>query len=270
MTPVGWLREIHGVVLDLDGVVYRGLQALPGAVAFLSRLERLGIPYVFATNNSTATPEQYAERLGRLGIRVDPRQIVTSAVVAAEFLRTQAEPGTPVFVVGGEGLRQALEDAGFVPSGPAEASFVVVGLDVEFTYAKLLDACRAIRRGARFVATNRDPNLPVEGELWPGAGALVAAIETATGMSPVTVGKPERPLFETALGRLGIPPEQTLMVGDQLATDVLGGVRMGMRTALVLSGVSAEGVPPGDLRPDLVVRDLAELDALWPEPTDNE
>jgi 4-nitrophenyl phosphatase len=269
VTPVGWLREIRGVVLDLDGVVYRGLQALPGAVGFLRRLERLGIPYVFATNNSAATPEQYAERLGRLGIQVEPGRIVTSAVVAAEFLRTQAGPGTPVFVVGGEGLRRALEEAGFSPSGPADASFVVVGLDVEFTYAKLRDACRAIRRGARFIATNRDPNLPVEGELWPGAGALVAAIETATGVSPVTVGKPERPLFEAALGRLRSAPEQTLMVGDQLATDVLGGRRMGMRTVLVLSGVVAEAAPQGDLRPDLVVRDLGELDALWPEPTDN-
>lgn len=269
MRSVDWLREIRGVILDLDGVVYRGSEALPGAAMFFRRLKRIGIPSVFATNNSTATPEQYAERLGRLGIQADPDEIVTSAVVAAEFLRAQAEPGTPVFLIGGEGLHRAMEDAGFVPSGPVGAAFVVVGLDVEFTYAKLRDACRAIRGGARFVATNRDPNLPVEGELWPGAGALVAAIETATGVGPVTVGKPERPLFEAALARLGCAPSQVLMVGDQLATDVLGGMRMGMRTVLVLSGVSAEASPQGTLRPDLVVRDLGELDALWPEPADD-
>lgn len=263
-----WLGEIRGVVLDLDGVVYRGSTPLPGANAFLDRLRTRQIPYVFATNNSTATPEQYAERLARMGIPLGPDRIVTSAVVAAEFLRRQAEAGERVFVIGEEGLQKALREAGFVLSDAADARFVVVGLDFEFTYAKLLDACRAIRRGARFIATNRDPNLPVEGELWPGAGSLVAAIETATGRSPLVVGKPERPLFEAALRRLGCAPSAALMVGDQLGTDVLGGKRMGMRTVLVLSGV-LEGSPPGgEPEPDLVVRDLAELASYWPEPSD--
>ncbi|MDR5709729.1 MAG: HAD-IIA family hydrolase [Armatimonadota bacterium] len=261
---VRWLKAIRGVVLDLDGVVYRGETPLPGAVAFLEHLRRTGLPFVFATNNATRIPEQYAERLARMGIPVTPAQVVTSASVAAEYLRTRVRPGTPVYAIGGEGLRSALREAGMVLSeDPEGVAFVVVGLDVEFTYAKLRAACRAIRRGAGFVATNRDPVLPVGEDLWPGAGSLVAAIEVATGKAPVVLGKPEPPLLEAALRRLGVPAAEALMIGDQLGTDIAGGVRMGMRTVLVLSGVSREA-EEGGVRPDLVVEDLADLLSRWP------
>ncbi|MDR7414857.1 MAG: HAD-IIA family hydrolase [Armatimonadota bacterium] len=264
--PVPWLGTIRGVVLDLDGVVYRGETVLPGAAEFLDHLRRLGLPFVFATNNATQTPEQYAERLRRMGISVAPDRIVTSAQVAAEYLRARARPGTPVYAIGGEGLRSALREAEMeLSEDPEAAAFVVVGLDVEFTYPKLRAACRAIRRGAEFVATNRDPVLPVGEELWPGAGALVAAIEVATGKTPVVVGKPERPLLEAALRRLGVPAAEALMIGDQVGTDIAGGVRMGMRTVLVLSGVSRE-TGEGGAPPDLVVRDLPDLIARWPKP----
>ncbi|MER3456594.1 MAG: hypothetical protein C4304_06865 [candidate division GAL15 bacterium] len=249
----------RGVVLDLDGVVYRGSRALPGAVEFVDWLARRGIPFAFVTNNSTRTPGQYVQHLERMGVRAGEAQVITSALCAAELLRSWDLRG-PVVVVGGQGLREAVRRAGYPLTEEPEAAAVVVGLDVEFTYARLRTACSAIRRGARFVATNLDANLPVEGELWPGAGAIVAAIRTATGCEPTSVGKPEPYPFEMALRRLGTAPQETLMVGDQIATDILGASRLGMRTALVLTGLtSAEEAARAPVRPELVVDDLAEL-----------
>jgi 4-nitrophenyl phosphatase len=257
------LAFVRGVVLDLDGVIYRGRRPLPGAVEFVAALRRRAMPFAFATNNSAHTVGDYVNRLEEMGIVVAPEQIVTSAVCAAEYLRHREDAPEEVFVIGGPGLRTALGEAGFALTDASPADAVVVGLDVELTYARLRDACSAIRRGAMFVATNRDANLPVEDELWPGGGAIVAAIETATGRAPVVVGKPEPFLFETALGRLGTRASQTLMVGDQIATDIVGAARVGMPTALVLSGVSgAEDPASFSVRPDVVVRGLLELSRL--------
>lgn len=249
----------RGVVLDLDGVVYRGRALLPGAAQFLTWLREQRIPFAFVTNNSTRSPQEYVQHLRGLGIAAEEAQVVTSALCAAALLRSWGLAG-PVLVVGGAGLRQAVREAGFELAEGPEAEAVVVGLDVDLTYARLRTACSAVRRGARFVATNLDPVLPVEGELWPGAGALVAAIRTATGREPVAVGKPEPYPFRMALERLGARPEETLMVGDQIATDVVGAARLGMRTALVLTGVaSPDDVGRGPVRPDLVVADLEAL-----------
>jgi 4-nitrophenyl phosphatase len=247
------------VVLDLDGVVYRGSVLLPGAAEFLAWLREREVPFVFVTNNSTRSPREYVEHLRRLGVAAEEGQVVTSALCAAALLQRWRLAGR-VLVVGGEGLREAIREAGLEPADGPEAEAVVVGLDVDLTYARLRAACAAIRRGARFVATNLDPVLPVEGELWPGAGALVAAIRTATGREPVVVGKPEAYPFEMALERLGTRPEDTLMVGDQIATDVVGAQRVGMRTALVLTGVATrDDLGREQVQPDLVVADLAEL-----------
>ncbi len=254
------MNRPRGVVLDLDGVVYRGREALPGAAEFLAWLREEEVPFAFVTNNSTRTPRQYVEHLRQLGIPAEEGQVVTSALCAAEVLRSWNLQG-PVLVVGGRGLREAVLAAGYALAEDGDAAAVVVGLDTELTYARLKAACSAIRRGARFVATNLDANLPVEGELWPGAGAIVAAIRTATGREPVSVGKPEPYPFRMALERLGTRPEETLMVGDQVATDIVGAVRLGMRTALVLTGVvtSLEEAEGGEVRPDVVARDLADL-----------
>lgn len=251
--------QLRGVVLDLDGVVYRGRELLPGSAEFLAWLRERELPFAFVTNNSTRTPGQYVEHLRRLGIAAEEAQVITSALCAAALLRRWELRG-PVLVVGGEGLRQAVRQAGNALVDEGEAEAVVVGLDTQLTYARLRAACSALRRGARFMATNLDANLPVEGELWPGAGAIVAAIRTATGREPVCVGKPEPYPFQMALERLGTRPQETLMVGDQMATDVVGARRMGMPTALVLTGVaSEEDARAGDVRPDLVARDLGEL-----------
>jgi 4-nitrophenyl phosphatase len=249
----------RGVVLDLDGVVYRGTVLLPGAARFLAWLREREIPFAFLTNNSTRSPREYVEHLRRLGVAAEEAQVVTSALCAAALLRSWGLAG-PVLVVGGAGLREAVQEAGFELTDGPEAEAVVVGLDVDLTYARLRAACAAIRRGARLVATNLDPVLPVEGELWPGAGALVAAIRTATGREPVVVGKPEAYPFQMTLERLGTRPEDTLMVGDQIATDVVGAARLGMRTALVLTGVtSRDDLRNGPVQPDLVAADLEEL-----------
>ncbi len=247
------------MVLDLDGVVYRGRQALPGAREFLAWLRDREIPFAFVTNNSTRTPRQYVDHLAALGIPAEEGQVVTSALCAAELLRQWGLQGR-VLVVGGDGLREAVQQAGYPLADDPDVVAVVVGLDTDLTYARLRTACSAVRRGARFVATNLDANLPVEGELWPGAGAIVAAIRTATGREPVAVGKPERYPFEAALRRLGTHPEETLMVGDQMATDVTGAARLGLRTALVLTGVASEDEVEGAaVRPEWVARDLADL-----------
>jgi 4-nitrophenyl phosphatase len=257
------LASVRAVVLDLDGVIYRGLRPLPGAQEFVAALRRRGMPFAFATNNSAHTGGDYVNRLEGMGIVVSPEQIITSAVCAAEYLHHREDSPEEVFVIGGPGLRAALIEAGFALTDAPAADAVVVGLDVELTYARLRDACSAIRRGAMFVAANRDANLPVEDDLWPGGGAIVAAIETSTGKAPVVVGKPEPFLFETALRRLGTPAAETLMVGDQVATDIAGAARVGMPTALVLSGVSgAEDTASFPIRPDVVVRDLHELARL--------
>ncbi len=249
----------RGVVLDLDGVVYRGRHLLPGAARFLAWLREHNVPFAFLTNNSTRSPQEYVEHLRRLGVAAEKAQVVTSALCAARLLRSWELAG-PVLVVGGAGLREAVREAGLELTDGPEAAAVVVGLDVDLTYARLRTACSAIRRGARFVATNLDPVLPVEGELWPGAGALVAAIRTATGQEPVAVGKPEPYPFRMAMERLGTQPEETLMVGDQIATDVLGAARLGMRTAVVLTGVtSREDLARAPVQPDLVAADLEEL-----------
>ncbi len=253
------LQAPRAVVLDLDGVVYRGRERLPGAVEFLAWLRERGVPFAFLTNNSTRTPRQYVDHLRGLGIHVEEGQVVTSALCAAALLRRWNLRG-PVLVVGGEGLREAVRQAGYELTEDGQAEAVVVGLDTGLTYARLRTACSALLRGARFVATNLDPVLPVEGELWPGAGALVAALRTATGREPVCAGKPEPHPFQMALHRLGARPQDTLMVGDQIATDVAGAARLGMRTALVLTGVaSAEEVERSPVRPQVVVQDLAEL-----------
>lgn len=247
------------MILDLDGVVYRGRQALPGAAEFLAWLRDREIPFAFVTNNSTRTPGQYVDHLAALGIAAEEGQVVTSALCAAELLRQWGLRGR-VLVVGGDGLREAVQQAGYVLADDPDVAAVVVGLDTDLTYARLRTACSAVRRGARFVATNLDANLPVEGELWPGAGAIVAAIRTATGREPVAVGKPERYPFEAALRRLGTHPEETLMVGDQIATDVVGAARLGIRTVLVLTGVASEDeVEDAAVRPEWVARDLADL-----------
>jgi 4-nitrophenyl phosphatase len=265
---VDW-STLEGVLIDLDGVVYIGHDPIPGGARFLSEARRHGLRFLLVTNNSTTSPELVAQRLAGMQIDVQPDEILTSAQAAVGYVRRRAAPGTTVRIVGEAGLRQAAEEAGLVVvDGDASAEWVIAGLDRAFTYEKLAAATRAIMAGAHFVATNVDALLPVEGgQMVPGAGTMIAAIKTATAVEPVVVGKPEPGLFEHGLERLGgLAPDQAAMIGDRLDTDVDGGRRAGLRTILVLTGVTspaeaAAATPP----PDATLPALASVaDLLWP------
>ncbi|MDQ6673877.1 MAG: HAD-IIA family hydrolase [Chloroflexota bacterium] len=268
MSVPEWSSSLRGLLIDLDGVVYTGREAIPGGAAFLAAMRRRGLKFLLVTNNSTTSPELVAERLRGMGIEVLAEDILTSAQAAAAYVRTHAGPDARVYVIGEAGLLQAVQEEGLlvVDTPGAKINCVIAGLDRAFTYAKLTCAARAILGGAQFVATNADALLPVEGgQVIPGAGSIVAAIQTATAVAPVVVGKPEAGLFEHGLRRLGsLPPEHVAMVGDRLDTDIVGGRRAGLRTILVLSGVTtlAQLEAALDSRPDAVTPDLAGLASL--------
>jgi len=212
MSDLTALRALRGFIFDMDGVIYRGRQVLPGAAELVTNLRRAGVPFLFLTNNSTTPPTAVAERLIGMGIPVDPAEILTSAEATAEMLASEM-PGCRVLVVGEQGIQEALLAAGLsIVSAHQDADAVVVGLDRQCTYAKLREAALAIRRGARFVATNPDRSFPTEEGLVPGAGALVAALELATDVKAQVIGKPEPAFFLHALRRLGTPPPQTIAV----------------------------------------------------------
>ncbi len=257
------LSDIHAVVLDMDGVLWRGNTALPGLVELFEFFDRVAMPYILATNNSTTTVDAYVRKLRGFSVEVRPECIVTSAVATADYLRAHYGEGVHVHVVGEAGLQQTLADAGY-PSVEDDADVVVVGLDREVTYEKLRRASTMIRAGAKFIGTNADRTFPMPDGLVPGAGSLLAFLQASTDQQPLVIGKPEAAMFAMALARLGTTPEQTLMVGDRVDTDILGARRSGLRTALVLSGVtSTEMLAVSPTQPDLLFADIAELCSVW-------
>lgn len=231
------MKHYRGYILDLDGTLYKGEEAIPGARFFVGQLRERGIPYLFLTNNSSRTPGQVAEKLRRLGFPAEAEQVFTSAQSAARFLSGKGDHPR-VYAIGEEGLLSALREAG-CRLVQKEADAVVVGIDRQFTYEKLKRACLEIRAGARFVGTNGDRVIPTEEGMLPGNGSLCAAVAAASGMNPVFTGKPEPLIFQYALERLGTTPEETLVVGDNLDTDIRGGLEAGMDTLLVYTGVTA-------------------------------
>ena len=254
--------NLQALLIDLDGVMYRGGTTLPGAGDLLPALAELGIQYTFVTNNSTTTPEEVAARLQGMGVSTDPEHVITSAQATAQYLGRVAAPGTRVFSIGESGLSTALTEAGLAVVDDKEVEFVVVGLDRHVTYERLAVACMALRAGAKFVATNADPGLPVEGGWWPGAGSIVALLVTASGVSPTIIGKPEPVLLEAALDRLGISKANAAMLGDQIHSDVKAGKAAGVTTILVgTDRPTAEAEPT----PDVWVPDLPSLIAALRE-----
>ena len=247
------------ILLDLDGVLYRWPDPIPGAADAVALLRRAGKRLAFVTNNSSRTPGQVAERLTSVGVIASPDEVVTSALVTATIL---SERGLrSAFVVGEEGLVEALADVGIeAVHDPGDgADVVVVGFDRGADYTKLKDASVLVERGIPLVASNADPSFPAPGgESWPGAGALLAAIETTTGARGEVFGKPEAPLFERALVSAG--GGRPLVVGDRLDTDIAGAARLGWDSALVLTGATRrddlEGSP---WRPTFILEDLSGL-----------
>lgn len=246
------------VLFDLDGVLYRGEGAVPSAPPTLAELRRRGVRPVFLTNNSSRTPLQVAEKLRGIGIEAEPGEVVTSALATAELLAERG--GGRAFVIGQDGVREALSDAGIaiVDGDPEEADLVVVGYDGGATYGSLKRASLLVQRGARLVATNADGSYPAADGLWPGAGALLAVITTTTGAEPEIVGKPFAPLFEAGRRRGG--GGRPLVVGDRLDTDIEGAARLGWDSMLVLTGVSGrEDVERLGIVPTVIAEDVSAL-----------
>lgn len=255
--------QIQSLIIDMDGVIWRSDAPIGDLSAIFQRIRARGLKFVFATNNSTKTSEQYTSVLKEFGVDVEPWQVVTSSQAAAHAMAQKFPPGTKVFMIGEDGIYSALEEKGFqillVEEAP-EAEVVVMGIDRYVNFQKLCEATLLVRRGVPFYATNPDKTFPTpRGEI-PGAGAWYSIVTTATDVQPIVAGKPFPFLMELSLEKLGTKNEETLVVGDRLETDIAAGQGVGCPTALVLSGVStreqAEKWKPGI---EIIVEDLATL-----------
>ena len=248
-------------LIDLDGVIYRGNEVLPGAKEFVAWLEAQRKKYLYLTNNSFATAAQVLAKLNRLGIPADEAHMLTAGQAAVQYIARRCPNGS-IYVVGEMPLIELVESQGLTvtPVDSPKADAVLVGLDRDFDYMKLNCAMNAVRAGALFVATHRDPLLPVDEGLLPGCGAMVAAIEAASGISPEVVGKPEPMLLQEAMRLLDSRPDETVIIGDTLGVDILAGKNAGTHTLLVLSGSSSRAdLASSQVQPDYVYDDIAAV-----------
>jgi 4-nitrophenyl phosphatase len=256
--------RVRAVLFDMDGVLYRGMEALPGVNEMLEFLAEQKVSYACITNNASRTREQFSTKLHQMGIAVPAERIITSATATSIWLRSRVPRGTSVFAIGMDGLREALFRDGYFTEQAVKPEYVVVGADFEITSAKLKAACLAIRSGAAFIGTNPDTTFPSEEGIIPGVGAFILALEAASGVKATIIGKPERGMFDAALQMLGVPADQALAVGDRLDTDIVGASRASIPSAMVLTGVSS----PADLeasleQPSSVFQDLPNLLHAW-------
>ncbi len=262
-TPNPW-STVRAVLFDMDGVLYRGDQPLGGVNEMLAFLTAHNIEYACITNNATRTPAQFAAKVQAMDLHIPADRIITSSVATNVYLRSIAPEGTPVYAVGMDGLHEPLFGDGYFVLNEKTPKYVVVGADFELTYQKLRTACLAIRAGATFLGTNPDTTFPAEDGIVPGAGAILAALVAATGQQPQIIGKPAPAMFEAAMKLLFAEPATTLVVGDRYDTDIVGAAQAGLRTAMVLTGVStAAEAAQGPISPELIVADLPELLARW-------
>ncbi|VTS02611.1 TIGR01457 family HAD-type hydrolase [Tuwongella immobilis] len=249
---------VYGFLIDMDGVIYRGSELIPGSDRFIHELRTRNIPFRFLTNNSQRTRRDVAAKLSRMGIEVEEEHIFTCAMATARFLAQQKPNGT-AFVIGEGGLLTALHENGYAVVDH-DPDYVVVGEGRTFNLELVEAAVRMIMRGAKLIATNLDPNCPTQSGLRPGCGAMVAMLETATGTKAFSVGKPSPVMMRAARKELGLTTDETVMIGDTMETDILGGVQLGFHTVLVLSGgTSKEDLDGYTYRPKIVVESLAEL-----------
>lgn len=264
------ITTLRTLLIDGDGVLWQADQPMPGLAHFFDVLKVRRIDWALLTNNATHTTASYVEKLRTFGVTVDPSQIFTSGNVAAHYLRELDPPTRSVYVVGQPDLKATLRQAGFSlfdgEEEPDHVDAVVVGIDREISYGKLRVAMRLIRNGAAYIATNTDTTFPTPQGLVPGAGSIVAAVTAAAGREPIVMGKPEPAMYQVAMKHFGAVLSTTAILGDRIETDILGGVRLGMGTILVLSGVTGrEDLTTSDIRPDCVFEDIAELAAALTE-----
>jgi len=248
----------HGYLIDMDGVLYRGSELIPGAVPFIQQLREREIPFRLLTNNSQRTRRDVVAKLARLRIDIKEEHVFTSAIATARYL-AQQKPGGTAYVIGEGGLLNALHQNGYAVVDH-DPDYVIVGEGRTFNLEMVEAAVRMIGKGAKLIATNMDANCPTQNGLRPGCGAMVGMLEMATGIKAFSVGKPSPIMMRAARKELDLTTDQTTMIGDTMETDILGGVQLGFHTVLVLSG----GTRRDDLkhfayRPEMIVDSLAEL-----------
>jgi 4-nitrophenyl phosphatase len=265
MAKYNRLENIQHLLIDMDGVLWRGDQPMPNLEAFFEFLRQRPIKFVLATNNSSKSGEHYVKRLAGYGVAIEPDEVITSAQATARYLAQRSAPKTAVYVIGEDGLHESMVCQGFrLVDSDDTPEYVVVGWDRGVNYEKLAQATLHIRGGAKFIGTNPDRTWPGERGLLPGAGAILAALEAATDVEPTVIGKPSPLMLQVAMDRIGAKSTNTAMLGDRLETDILGGQNAGLTTILVLSGVTHPddlGVSP--IHPDLIFNDIAALMQTW-------
>ena len=252
-------REASGLLIDLDGTLFRGSRALPGALEFMRTVQREGMPYAYWTNNSTRTPQDVAAHLEELGFHAPQESVYSSAMAISSALLEELQPGARVFVLGEDGLRTELAKYFNVIGAEEEgAEAVAMGLDRAVTYGRFRAAVRCLLGDALFLASNSDRLFPEEDGYAPGAGALLALLETACGRPARVLGKPSPDFVRSACEQLGVAVDQAIIIGDNPETDIAAAHAAGARGILVETGVHAR-MPASSARADLRVRDLSEL-----------
>jgi NagD protein len=227
---------IKNYLMDMDGVILRGTTLIPGAAEFVQYLRARDIPFLILTNNSLYTQRDLQVRLSYMGLHVPPEAIFTSALATAQFLHSQ-RPGGRAYTIGESGLTTALHDHGYILTDQ-EPEYVVVGETTAYSFDRITRAIRFVTAGARFIATNPDVVGPGEGGIVPATGAVAALISAATGVKPYFIGKPNPLMMRTALRTLNAHSEDSVMIGDRMDTDIVAGIESGLRTILVLTGVT--------------------------------
>jgi NagD protein len=251
-------REIRSWLMDMDGVLVREEDPIPGAPEFLARLQELGTPFLLLTNNSMYTPRDLAARLRRSGLDVPEQSIWTSALATARFLEDQ-RPGGSAFVVGEVGLTTALHAAGYTLTD-RDPDYVVLGETRTYSFERITRAIRLVGEGARFIATNPDNVGPSADGPLPATGSVAALISRATGVAPYYVGKPNPLMMRSALNAIDAHSEHTAMIGDRMDTDIVAGLEAGLEAILVLTGVTpGTDVERHPYRPSRVIDSIAEL-----------
>ncbi|RID85331.1 TIGR01457 family HAD-type hydrolase [Peribacillus asahii] len=251
------MKSYKGYLIDLDGTMYRGSEQIAEAAGFINELRQRNIPYLFVTNNSSRTPAQVAEKLRNFGIETDNKQVFTTSMATANFIAERKVDAT-VYVIGEEGIRNALQEKG-LELVEENADFLVMGIDRAINYEKLTKACLAVRNGAAFISTNGDIAIPTERGLQPGNGAITSVVAVSTQVKPIFIGKPESIIIEQALQVLGVSKEEVIMVGDNYDTDIMAGINAGMDTLLVHTGVTKkEHLLQYEKQPTFVVDTLAD------------
>ena len=257
--PLPDFSAIQAIILDMDGVLWRAAEPIGDLPEIFKRIENQGLKVALATNNATLTVNQYLDKLRGFGVQLRADQIVNSGHAAADHLSRKYPRGGEVFIIGEDGLRQALAERNFF-QGEKNPLAVIVGMDRKVTYDQLSQATLLIRSGVPFIGTNPDRSFPTPVGLIPGVGAILALVKTATDVEPIIVGKPEPEMYRVALSRMSVSPEETLVVGDRIETDIVGAQKLGCRTALVLSGVTTEESARAWIpAPDWIGPDLSSL-----------